>query len=120
MFRDRFVELLQSKDVSAYKLSKESGIDEASISRWKKGAELPSVDNLIKLAAYFGCSVDYLLGISDDPMPYSAFPKSEFDDDLITEPFVVSAPISKLKELVEFLRENGFEYEITDFTDSKE
>lgn len=67
MFKDVFVELLQKNKVSAYKLSKETGIPQSVISYWKSGAKMPSSDNLAKLSQYFGVSTDYLLGRTDNP-----------------------------------------------------
>lgn len=34
----------------------------ASLSRYEHGRREPNLDTLLKLADYFGCSVDYLLG----------------------------------------------------------
>lgn len=65
MFKAIFVELLQN--TTAYRLSKETGIKEASISRWKNSSELPSIENLVKIADYFNVSTDYLLGRTDNP-----------------------------------------------------
>ena len=35
---------------------------------------LPSIERAIELAQYFGCSVDYLFGLSDDRQPQQAHP----------------------------------------------
>jgi len=67
MFSVIFVQLLQNSDVSAYKLSKETGISQALISQWKSDKQVPSYDNLLKLANYFDVSADYLLGRTDVP-----------------------------------------------------
>jgi len=65
MFQERFVELLQNK--TAYQIAKETGITNSRLSRWRNFGELPSAENLIKLADYFDVSVDYLLGRTDKP-----------------------------------------------------
>ena len=67
MFQDRFIQLLQQHDLTAYKLSKETGITQGMISYWKNGERMPSAENLIVLADYFNCSVDYLLGRTTNP-----------------------------------------------------
>lgn len=69
MFSDIFVHLLQISSVSAYKLSKDTGIPQSVISYWKSGEKLPSAENLLKLANYFDVSVDYLVGRTDSPHP---------------------------------------------------
>lgn len=65
MFADIFNQLLQTRCISAYKLSRDTGITQGMISYWKCGERLPSAENLIRLADYFDCSVDYLLGRTD-------------------------------------------------------
>ena len=48
------------KGISIYKLEKNLGYPNGSISKWNK--QSPSVDKLNKVADYFDVSVDYLLG----------------------------------------------------------
>ena len=67
MFKDIFIKILQERNVSSYKLTKDTGIHNGLISRWKTGEINPSYDMLIKLADYFDVSVDYLLGRTDKP-----------------------------------------------------
>lgn len=69
MFKDIFVKILQEQNITAYKLSKDTGITQGMISYWKNGERIPSAENLVMLADYFGCSVDYLLGRTDEKMP---------------------------------------------------
>lgn len=65
--------MLKNNDMSAYKLSKETGISDRLIGYWRKGEKLPSAENIVILATYFGISTDYLLGLNDK-MPL--FPKN--------------------------------------------
>lgn len=67
MFKDIFIYILQSRNITAYKLSKDTGITQGMISYWKNGERMPSAENLIILADYLDCSVDYLLGRTDNP-----------------------------------------------------
>ena len=39
-------------------LAEESGVEQASISRWETGESMPGVDKLIKLAKILNCSID--------------------------------------------------------------
>lgn len=58
-----FEYLLQTKGVSAYRVSKETGISQVTLSDWKNGkVKCPSADKLQKIADYFGVSVEYLMG----------------------------------------------------------
>lgn len=53
--------LMSERDVSAYKISKATGISDRLIGYWRKGEKLPGAENLLTIANYFGTSVDYLL-----------------------------------------------------------
>lgn len=54
-------QLMDTKGVSAYKLSKETGISESVISRWRSGEQSPSVSSLVKVAHYFQCGLSELM-----------------------------------------------------------
>lgn len=56
-----FEQLLQSFGVSAYKVAKETGVTQSTLSDWKRGRSTPKTENMKKLADYFGVSVDYLM-----------------------------------------------------------
>lgn len=68
MFTDKFVQLLQSKNITAYKLAKETGISQGLMNEYKNGIKLPTIQNLIKISNYLGCSIDYLLDRTDNPI----------------------------------------------------
>ncbi|MCL2696595.1 MAG: helix-turn-helix domain-containing protein [Oscillospiraceae bacterium] len=72
MFTDVFVHLMQSRNISSYKLTKDTGIDNGLISKWKNAKYVPSAEMLIKIADYFDVSVDYLLGRTDNPDSHKA------------------------------------------------
>ncbi|MBP1561915.1 MAG: helix-turn-helix transcriptional regulator [Oscillospiraceae bacterium] len=57
----KFVELLQKNKVTPYRVSKATGISQSSLSDWKTGRAKPKADKLLKLADYFGVTVDYFL-----------------------------------------------------------
>lgn len=67
VFRNIFIKLLQSRNMSAYKLSFDIHIPQSSISYWKRGLKAPTAENLITLADYFNVSIDYLVGRTDKP-----------------------------------------------------
>lgn len=67
MFKDIFKHLLQNSAITAYQMSKDTGISESLISNWKSGRQLPKYDSLNTLADYFKVSGDYLLGRTDNP-----------------------------------------------------
>ncbi len=66
MFTERFVEIIQEKKIRPYHIAKETGISTGLLSAYKRGEKIPSVENLIKIADYLDCSVDFLLDRTND------------------------------------------------------
>ena len=88
MFPEIFVQLLERTGSTAYKLSKDTGISQGMISNWRSGNRMPSAENLIALADYFGVSVDYLLGRNTEeheksPGTEDSMPRDEQERELI-------------------------------------
>lgn len=63
---EKFAELLKETNKTAYQVSKETGISTATFSNWKNGNYSPKAEKLKILADYFGVSIDYLVGRSDE------------------------------------------------------
>ena len=66
----RLKELRKAKNMTMKKLGEKIGVAESTISLYENGRRQPDHDTLLKLADFFGCSVDVLLGrasISDSP-----------------------------------------------------
>lgn len=57
----KFEKLLLKSGKTAYQVSKDTGIATATLSEWKNGTYKPKVDKLLKLAEYFGVSIEYFL-----------------------------------------------------------
>ena len=58
---EKFAELLEKNNKTAYQVSKETGIPQSVLSDWKRGRSTPKVDKLKILADYFGVSIEYFL-----------------------------------------------------------
>lgn len=56
-----FAQLLEKYNVTPYKVSKETGVAQTTLSDWKRGRSTPKSDNMKKIADYFGVTVDYLM-----------------------------------------------------------
>lgn len=65
MAYDRIFEIMKDRELTAYRVSKDTGISQASLADWRKGRSKPKIDKLKKLADYFGVSVYYLTGEVD-------------------------------------------------------
>ena len=61
----KFAELLKRNNITAYQVSKDTGIYSTLFSDWKSGKSKPKVDKIKILADYFGVSIDYFL---DEPL----------------------------------------------------
>lgn len=58
---EKFSALLQQKNVTAYRVSKDTGIPANTFTDWKTGRSKPKADKLAVLADYFGVSIEYFL-----------------------------------------------------------
>lgn len=56
-----FSKLLQEFNVTPYKVSKETGVSQSTLSDWKRGVSTPKQDKLQRLADYFNVSLQYLM-----------------------------------------------------------
>lgn len=57
----KYAKLRDKKGVTDYRVSKDTGISQVTLSEWGKGLYKPKVDKLMKLADYFGVEVEYFL-----------------------------------------------------------
>lgn len=76
-FKDRIKELRLEKDLNLTQLAVAFDLKESGVRAWELGRTKPGADTLIKLAEYFSCTTDYLLGLSDVKMPDKATAVSE-------------------------------------------
>jgi len=67
VFQERFLRLIGEK--SLRQVEKETGITAGALPHYGTAKRSPTGEMLKKLAQYFCVSIDYLLGISDDPQP---------------------------------------------------
>lgn len=56
-----FEKLLKEKGVTSYRVSKDTGISQATLSDWKNGKSKPKADKLKILSEYFGVSIEVFL-----------------------------------------------------------
>ncbi len=67
-FWDRFAAECRNAGKSPNPIAKELDISSGSVTAWKYGA-VPNRQTLEKLSDYFGCTIDYLLGKTDERSP---------------------------------------------------
>lgn len=66
-FAERIRTLRVSRGMTQEALGNIIGVKYDSISIYERGKNYPEVRNLIVLADYFGVSIDYLVGRTDNP-----------------------------------------------------
>ncbi len=62
---ERLKDLMEEAEINTPTLSAKINIEQSAILRFIKAERLPSATSLVKLADFFNCSTDYLLGLSD-------------------------------------------------------
>ena len=63
----RLKELRNKRHISQVRLAMELSMSQHSISRYETGEREADYETLIAIADYFGVSIDYLLGRTDNP-----------------------------------------------------
>lgn len=71
-FHERLAGLIIESETSVQELSEKYGFSLSALYKWLRGVCYPSFDNLVLLSDNFGCSADYLLGLKDDEVEYTA------------------------------------------------
>ena len=65
-FADRFRLLLAQNGISKNRVAHACGTSSSLLSKWAHRKTLPKIESLIKLANSFNCSLDYLIGGSEE------------------------------------------------------
>ena len=61
-FSQAFREMLKLHNRTKYRLAEDLNISHQSTIAWNKGESIPTMENLIKITEYFGCTLDELVG----------------------------------------------------------
>jgi transcriptional regulator with XRE-family HTH domain len=67
MRKDRLKESRLKSHLTQEQLAEKLVTDKVQISRWERGEATPHAETLILLSRLLSVSVDYLLGVSDEP-----------------------------------------------------
>ena len=62
MFGENLKKLRMARGLSQEELGELTQLGQSNISAWERGGRMPLPDGLIKLALFFECSIDYLVG----------------------------------------------------------
>lgn len=79
-----FEKLMKDRGVTPYRVHKETGVAQSTLSDWKNGKCRPKIDKIRAIADYFGVSVDYLLGNEPkEKTPAEADERTISDEDIM-------------------------------------
>lgn len=62
----RLKEMREERHLTQNEVAQQIQTSQTNIGRWEKGLNEPTASFLVRLADFFNCSVDYLLGREDD------------------------------------------------------
>lgn len=57
-----FESLIKERGITAYRVYKETGVSQSTLSDWKNGKSIPSAQKLKLIADYLGVTVDFFMG----------------------------------------------------------
>lgn len=64
---NRLKELRIYKEKTQLQVQMETGIEQALLSKYENGVRVPPTETLVILADYYGVSMDYIMGRTDNP-----------------------------------------------------
>jgi len=70
-FSERLSELMLEKEIKSHELASIIGVCTNTVNDWKRDKFHITLTNALKLADFFGCSLDYLIGRSDKDMDFT-------------------------------------------------
>ncbi|MCX4313823.1 helix-turn-helix domain-containing protein [Pumilibacter muris] len=82
-FAETLDSLMFEQKITATQLAAAIGLDLATISRALHAQYTPSVNTLLKLADFFNCTTDYLLGREPENYPSAFLPCPPFAEQLV-------------------------------------
>ena len=65
-FADNLQDLIIDSKLTQKQLAEKTGIDKASINRYKAGNCMPNLKATVIIAEYFNCSIDFLIGKTEE------------------------------------------------------
>lgn len=68
-FMNRFEEEVKRSGLSKAAIAEKIGVSKSTITRYSDGSIGPNATSIAKLSLLFGCSTDYLLGLTEERYP---------------------------------------------------
>ena len=77
-FSEQLIDLMFEKNIKSHELAAAIGVNTSSVNDWKRGKYQLALSNLLKLADFFGCSLDFIMGRSETVLDYTPQPCPPF------------------------------------------
>jgi len=82
-FNNRLREMRNKHGYTQLQVSEQIGVERSSYSLYESGRRNPDYSTLKAIAKIFGCTTDYLLGVTDEPdLVHYVFSDEELPDEL--------------------------------------
>lgn len=99
MFGQILTELRKQKRLTQEEMAKIIGVARTTYSSYEQGRRTPDVDVQNKIADYFGVTLDYLHGRTDDKEKSPTLVAAHLDDDLTEE------QLDEVKTFIDFIKQ---------------
>lgn len=64
-FAERLSDLMHEKNLRSEGLAKAASVSGSAVRSWLRGDSVPTLENAVRIADFFACSLDYLAGRTD-------------------------------------------------------
>lgn len=102
MFAERIKELRKEKGITQVELAEAIGLSKGTVAMWEVGKREANFETLDKLADYFGKSVDYILGRSDDGS------KNACEEDMVNRMIDIQSTETVIRNIKEYLKLDNY------------
>ena len=110
MLGERLAYLRRRENISQKDLGKQLNISHYTISSYEKGRSEPNDEIKIRIARYFNVSLDYLMGLIDQPYPFDR------EDGVIYLPQLMSPALQRMVKDFLVFWEQGQQTQVADAT----
>ena len=102
---NRISELRQKNGLKQADLAKHLGVAQNTLSNWERGINDIDTDNLMKIADYFSCTTDYVLGRGPDELDGVRFAFDSLSEKEDTLDGLSDDQLDDVRKFVRFLKQ---------------
>lgn len=68
---ENFKRIIEERNITPYRVSIDTGINQNILSYWKSGRSIPKIDKLKKISLYLGVPIEELIGTTESAGDYN-------------------------------------------------